>query len=103
MIENRRAVLRAHIATLPVQRGRVMQVPKPRQDLLSRDFLRIVDNFDRLGVARGSGAYIVVGGIGLGPASIAGSRGDHPIDAAVGAFDAPEASGGDGDGLGAFW
>ena len=90
--EDRRSVLRPDVPALPVQRGRVVDVPEVRQKLLVGYDGRVERHFDRLGVAGGAGADLLIGRMLSRPAGVARHGIDHALDLAERVLDAPEAA-----------
>ena len=96
MIKNYRAVLRADIRPLAVQRGRVVQIPENIKQLIVRNNRGIELNQDRFGVAGRTAADLFVSGIFSMTAGIADGGVDDPFNFPEFIFDAPETTGSKG-------
>src|SRR5215213_6663758 len=95
MIKDGRAILRAGIGTLSIERGRIVDGKEDLQQLLERGLLRIENDLNHLGVAGRSPAYLFIRRVGQVASRVAGS---HFFDAAQvieDRFQAPEASSGE--------
>src|SRR5205807_2444104 len=79
VVEDRRAILRALVRTLPVERGRVVHREERVEDLPERDDLRVEGDLDRLGVPGAPRAHLTVRGIRHGAAGIAGDHAFHAL------------------------
>src|SRR6266516_3259532 len=100
MIENRRAVLAAHLPALAVAGGRIVDSPERFQQLGVTDLGRVEPYLDGLGVAGAVPADPLVGRVRDSPAGVADGGLQHPADLAEGRLDAPEASRGECRALG---
>src|SRR5580704_3172960 len=90
-IENRRAVARAQIVSLPVARRGIVNLEEEFQNAPIADFGGIENDFDRFGV----GAVIAIGGVGHVAARIADARRHDAVVAAKEILHAPEAAAGE--------
>ena len=91
-----RAVLRARIAALLVERGGVVELPEEVDKSLEGDPLRVVDHLDRLCVARRARDYrLVRHWRERVAASVAHRRADHTRHALKRELDGPEAPAGE--------
>src|SRR5262245_62553355 len=89
--EDRRAVLGADVAELPIGDGGVDVVPVDVEELLEADPRRVVDDLDRLGVAGAARGHLLVAGVGLGASRVAGRDRDDAGEGLEGRLHAPEA------------
>jgi hypothetical protein len=95
VIENGRAILRAHVGALAVALRGIVVLPEGVQQLLVRNVLRIEFNFDRFGMARAAGADLFIARVGRLAAGIADRGGVHAFDLPKGRLDSPKATGGE--------
>ena len=96
VVEDRRAVLRPDVGTLPVPLRRVVHGEEGLEQLLVGDLVRVVLETHRLGVTRLVRADLLVGGLLGRAAGVADlGRGDAG-EAREALLDAPEAAGGEG-------
>jgi len=93
VIENGRTVLRAHIGTLAVERGRVVIAPEDFKQVVIADHLRIEGDFDHLGMAGAIGADVFVRRIFRGSPHVADLGRLHSSQAAKRSFHAPKTTG----------
>src|SRR2546421_1706134 len=96
MVENRRAVLRAHVAALTVQRRRVVNREEHVQQLVERHDGGIEADLHDLGVTGGAGAHVLVRRVGHTTPRIAGLDLLHALQLLERGFEAPEAPAGEG-------
>src|SRR5207302_3444223 len=90
MIKNHRAILRAYIGTLSIQRGRIVVRPKNIEQLLVADSGSIEFHLNNLGVAGLVAANIFVARILFVPACIPYGGRAHAIKLAESLFHAPK-------------
>src|SRR5262249_53816412 len=90
--EDDRTVLLADVGALAVPRRGIVVLPEDLEKLLVRDLRGVVVHLDRLGVARRSGADVLVGRVLRPPALVADRGCENPLDLPEGRLDAPEAS-----------
>src|SRR5438874_25294 len=90
MIKNHRAVLRAYIGTLSIQRGRIVVRPENVEDLIVRYLGRIEFHLNNLGVAGLVTANIFVARILFVPACIPYGGRAHALKLAKSLFHAPK-------------
>ncbi len=96
-VEDSGTVLRPHIRALTVEGGGVMDGEEDVQQVGKGDDGRVESDFDDLGVAGETGAYLLVGGVGFVPAGVAGDDIGNAVDLVEDGFEAPEASAGQDD------
>src|SRR6266568_441387 len=77
-VEDRRAVLGAHVRALAVHLGRVVVLPEDVQELLVGDLGGVELDLDRLGMAAAAAADLLVGRALGGPAGVPHGGGDYP-------------------------
>ena len=92
VIINRRAILGSHVMPLAVQRRRVMNGEKRRQQRLVTDDRRIEADLHHLGVSGITPANGLVGRTRIMPAHVTGQNGNHTIELLEGSLEAPEAT-----------
>ena len=97
--EDRGAVLAAEVPALPVAAGRVVDGPERAQQIAVADDRRVKPHLDRLGVAGGVGADLLIRWGADRAAGVADGRPEHALDLTERRLDAPEASGGEGGAL----
>ena len=90
VIENHRAILRAGVSPLPVERGRIMRRPEDIQQTLERELLRVELDLRHLRVAGGAGANVFVGRVLLFAARVAARHGLHAVEPLKHRFGTPE-------------
>ena len=91
--EDRRAVLRADVVALTVERGRVVQLEEPLlEQVFVAEHRRVERHADRLGVTRLAVVGVVVGRILQPAAGVANVGIDHAGHIAEDVLDAPEAA-----------
>src|SRR6266508_6793225 len=90
--EDRRAVLVADVGALPVELGRVVQLPERGEELVVRDLLGVEFDEHRLGVAGGVAAHLLVRGLLGAAAGVPHGGRLHARDLAERCLDLPEAS-----------
>src|SRR2546430_13786688 len=90
MIKNHRAVLRAYIGTLSIQRRRIVVRPENVEDLIVSYLRRIEFHLNNLGVAGLVTANIFVARILFVPACIPYGGPAHPLKLAKNLFPAPK-------------
>src|SRR5205814_3023698 len=90
MIKNHRAILRAYIGTLSIQRGRIVVRPENVEDLIVRYLGRIEFHLNDLGVAGLVAANIFVARILSVPACIPYGGRAHALKLAKSLFHAPK-------------
>src|SRR5262245_30372645 len=95
MVEDRRAVLLAHVRALAVRGRGIVVRPEHVQEILVFHAGRIIRDLHRLRVAGAVGAHVLVRRIRRAPSGIADLRRDDTLDLAKRGLDAPETSGGD--------
>jgi hypothetical protein len=93
--EDRRAVLVAAVAELPIDDGRIDVDPEDVEQLLVRDLLRVVDDLDGLGVAGVVVGDLLVGRVDDATAGVAGRHADDADLLLVRRLHAPEAAAGE--------
>src|SRR2546428_9653138 len=96
VVEDRGAVLVAVVAELRLRRERVDVVPEDVEQLLVSELAGVVDDLDRLGVARAARRHLLVGGVLGVAARVADGGRDDPVQLLEGRLHAPEASAGEG-------
>src|SRR6516165_960969 len=92
MIEDRRAILRADIHSLSVERGRVVRGKEDVEDVAERNVGRIEGNLQHLSMASGAGADLLVGRLGYAAAAVARFDPLHAAQLLEDCFQAPEAA-----------
>ena len=90
MIKDRRAVLRARVVTLAVERGRVVDHEEHIQDFLEGDDLRVERYLHHLGVTGRPGAHLLVARVGHLSARITRFNRYHALQFVVHSLQAPE-------------
>ncbi len=90
MIENRGAILGAHVRSLTIGCGGIMHRPERVKQRVISDFRRIVLDFDGFRVSRAIRAHVLVGGIVGVAADITDRRGGHSRKRAEVRFNAPK-------------
>jgi hypothetical protein len=90
--ENHRSVLRAHVGPLPVWRGGIVLVPEHLEQILERDFRRVVGDLNHLGVVRAAGADVLVARIFQRATLVTADGFVHAGHGAKSRLDAPEAT-----------
>jgi hypothetical protein len=98
--EDHRAVLGADIGALPVDLGRVVDLPVDPQEIPERDPLRVEGHLTDLGVAGGARADLLVSRVSDVAALVADGGVEDALDLAEGSLDLPEAAGAEADLLG---
>ncbi len=93
VVENGRAVLRAHIGTLPVERGRVVIAPEDIEQVVIADYMRVEGDLDNFCMACAIGADVFIGWIFCVPAHVADLGRLHSSQAAKRSLHAPKAAG----------
>ena len=96
MEEDRRAVLVADVGTLPVELGRVVELPEGVEQLVVGHLGGVVLDEHRLGVAGRVAADLLVARVVRATAGVAHGRRDHARDLPELGLDSPEASGREG-------
>ena len=91
-VKNDRAVLRAAVRALAVQRGGIVGVPEIAQQFLVGNFLRVKLDLDDLGVAGVAAANLMVGRIFGVPAGVAAGDGEDAGQPLKDRFRTPEAA-----------
>jgi hypothetical protein len=94
-----RAILRAGVVALPVQRGRVVDHEEDLEHLAQRDLRRIELHAHHLGMAGGATAHLFVAWVPDRAVAVARLHGDDPLHALVNRLGAPEAAAAQGDGF----
>ena len=90
--EDGRAVLRAHVSALAVERGRVVNGEEDVQDVFEGDHTRVKGDLDHLGMSGGTAAHLFVGGIWTSSARVARDHVRDALDLVKDRLEAPEAS-----------
>jgi len=93
-VKDRRAILSAHIGTLPVQRGRVVDGEEDIEEILKRDHLPIKRDLNSLGVPGVAIADLAVARVDHTAAGVAGFDMLDALELIVDRFQAPEAAAG---------
>ena len=93
VIEDGRAILRADVVALLVGRRRVVRLPEDFQQVVERDFGRVVRDLDHFGVAGAAGADFFVRRVLDVAAAVAGDDGLHAAEVLEDGLGAPEAAG----------
>src|SRR5438105_15700722 len=92
MEKNGGAVLLADVWPLPVERGRVVHLPERIQQPVIAHLCRIERHLYHLGVSRGAGANVMVGGVLQIAAQVAGHSFQYSWDLAESLLHTPEAA-----------
>src|SRR5512141_495031 len=92
MVEDGRAVLSAHVRSLPVEGRGIVILPENREQVVVGDACRIVRHLHDFSVAGAAAADVVIGWILQRSAEVSDSRRENTGDLAVCGFDSPEAS-----------
>ena len=100
MIKNRRAILRANVRTLPVERGGIVRLPEHRQHFFEGKFCRVKIHLDHLGMPRAACADLFVCGIGHLTTHVAGGHFCDALDTLVNRLHTPKTSSAECDGFG---
>src|SRR2546430_15990278 len=95
MVENRRAVLRAHVAALTVQCRRIVNREEHVQQLVERYDGGIEADLHDLGVTGGAGAHVLVRRVGHMAPRVAGLDLLDALQLLERGFEAPEAAAGE--------
>src|SRR5262245_13187594 len=101
VVKDRRAILTANVAKLPIRRERIDIAPEHLEQLLVSYLFRIIGDLDYLGVSCLAGGYFLIRWIFLCAAGVTRDRRNNPIELVEGRLHAPEAAAGKG-GLGRF-
>ena len=91
-VENRRAILRAHVAALAIECGGVVGGKEDRHQVAKGNLRRIEFDFDDLGVAGYPHADLLISGVLRPAAGVAGDNGDNPAQLVEHRLRAPEAA-----------
>src|SRR5690606_32607803 len=92
----RRPVLRAAVAELAVDVGRVDVSPEHLDEFLEADPARVIDHLNRFGMSGPPGRNLRVGGIGGFAVGVTRGGREHAVDLVEGWFHAPETAPGEG-------
>ena len=106
VVKDATPVLGAGIGALPILGGGIVHLVQKLNQRGIADLLRVEYDLQRLGVACPAGAHAAVRGVGGVAADVTNARVDQAGVGecfAVHVLDAPEAAGGDGGLLGAWW
>src|SRR5262249_59099346 len=96
VIEDRGAVLVAHVAELPVLRERIDVVPENIEKLVVAHLRGVKGDLYRFGMPGAAVRHLLVGGIGGAAAGIARRGAAHALDLVEIGLHAPEAPAGEG-------
>src|ERR1051325_1029558 len=90
VVKDRRTVLRAHVRTLPVERGGIVIIPEYLQQVMVAENLRIIRDFNHFRVTSSIGADVLIGRIFGASTHVADLSGFHPGQTSKGSFHAPK-------------
>ena len=90
--KNRGTILRSDVDPLPIERGRVVDLPEYTQQIIIGDSICIVPNVHHFGVSRAVGTNHTVGRVYNGSAAVADRHVQYSFHLAKRFLDAPEAS-----------
>src|SRR5262249_1127467 len=101
VVKDRRAILTAHVAKLPVRSERIDITPEHLEQLLVTDLFWIIGNLDHLCLSGLAGRYFLIRRIFLCSTRVTRDGRNDPVELVKGWFHAPETAAGK-SGLGRF-